>query len=41
MKLIKNIFWNTEQARLRAAYRILIQLIIFFILRSYAVEERM
>jgi membrane protease YdiL (CAAX protease family) len=32
MTVIKNIFWNTEQARLRAAYRILIQLIIFFIL---------
>ena len=32
MTVIKNIFWNTEQARLRAAYRILIQLTVFFIL---------
>jgi uncharacterized protein len=32
MTFIKNIFWNKEQARLRAGLRILIQLIIFFIL---------
>ncbi len=32
MTIIKNIFWNTEQARLRAAFRILIQLTAFFIL---------
>ncbi len=32
MTIIKNIFWNKEQARLRAGFRILIQLIVFFIL---------
>ena len=32
MKIIKNIFWNNEQARLRAGFRILIQLTAFFIL---------
>ena len=32
MTIIKNFFWNKEQARLRAGFRILIQLIIFFIL---------
>ena len=32
MTVIKNIFWNTEQARLRAGFRILIQLTVFFIL---------
>ena len=32
MTVIKNIFWNTEQARLRAGFRILIQLTAFFIL---------
>ncbi len=32
MKYIKALFWNEEQARLRAGFRILIQLILFFIL---------
>jgi len=32
MIVIKNIFWNNEQARLRAGFRILIQLIFFFFL---------
>ncbi|MBC8506645.1 MAG: hypothetical protein ISR58_12730 [Anaerolineales bacterium] len=32
MTVIKNIYWNTEQARLRAGFRILIQLTAFFIL---------
>jgi len=30
--IIKNIFWNNEQARLRAGFRMLIQLIAFFII---------
>ena len=32
MTIIKSHFWNDEQGRLRAAYRILIQLTLFFIL---------
>jgi len=32
MTFIRNIFWNTEQAHLRAGFRILIQLSAFFIL---------
>ena len=32
MKLIKDIYWNKEQNRLRAGFRILIQLTAFFIL---------
>ena len=32
MTIIKNFFWNKEQARLRAGFRILIQLTAFFIL---------
>ena len=32
MTIIKNIFWNNEQARLRTGIRMLIQLIAFFIL---------
>jgi len=32
MTIIKNLFWNNEQGRLRASFRILIQLIVFFIL---------
>jgi len=32
MTIIKSLFWNDEQGRLRAAYRILIQLTLFFIL---------
>lgn len=32
MKIIKTIFWNKDQARLRAGFRILIQLIAFFVL---------
>jgi len=32
MKLIKALFWNEKQARLRAGFRILIQLTLFFIL---------
>lgn len=32
MTFIKSIFWNNEQARLRAGFRILIQLTAFFIL---------
>lgn len=31
MKYIKNLFWNTDEARLRAAYRIILQLTVFFI----------
>jgi len=30
MKFIKDLFWNDEQGRLRAAYRILIQLTLYF-----------
>ena len=32
MTFIKSLLWNDEQGRLRAAYRILIQLTLFFIL---------
>ena len=32
MVIIKKFFWNKEQARMRAGFRILIQLIAFFIL---------
>lgn len=32
MKTIKNIFWNTDQNRLRAGWRFLIYLILFFML---------
>ena len=32
MTVIKTLFWNIEQARLRAGFRILIQLTVFFIL---------
>ena len=32
MKFIKNIFWNIEEARLRAGYRIILQLTAFFVI---------
>ena len=32
MTIIRGIFWNNEQARLRTVFRMLIQLIAFFIL---------
>jgi len=34
MEFVKNIFWNTGESRLRTTYRILIQFILFIVIRN-------